>query len=435
MPSPLIAKIERFSHCALKPSDFKGLTPKLNIKEGDEVVVGDPLFHDKSNPKIVFTSPVAGVVDKVVRGAKRRIASVVVKANKQQTFKDFGIGDPKNSSTATIKAKILESGCWAFIKQRPYDIIANPADQPKAIFVSSFDSHPLSNDYSFSLSSKKEDFKVGLEVLSKLTEGDVHVGLDQEVSFFESSCEGIAQTTRFIGKHPAGNVGTQIAHINPINQGERVWVVNAQDVTIIGALFRTGNYMPYRNIALVGSQVDNPCYYQVTIGQGMGSIIRGKIDETHPYRIISGNVLTGSKVTKDGFIGFYDNEITVIPEGKIHRFLGWIPFVGSRSVHSNSRTSFSWLFSKTAYQPNTNLNGEERAMVVTGEMERVMPMDIYPMQLLKAALAKDIEKMEQLGIYEVAPEDFALIDYISSSKIEAQEIIREGIDLMIKEVG
>lgn len=436
-PNPSISEVEKATQYALKPSDFSGLIPKLNVKVGDNIVAGDALFHDKKNPKILFTSPVYGEVKEIVRGEKRRILSVIVTPDVAEKFKNFEVADPLKINCEQIKEKLLNSGCWAFVKQRPYDIIADPADTPKAIFISSFDTAPLSNDYSFSLSSEYERkaFQEGIKVLSKLTEGKLHLCKNESTSFFDDiKAENLVHHT-VMGKHPAGNVGVQISKIDPINQGERVWTVNAQDVVIIGRLFLTGYYKPYRNVALVGSDVTKPAYYKVTIGQQVTQFLNGKLKKTSGCRIISGNVLTGEKINEDGFIGFYHNEITVIPEGNMHRFLGWIPFVGSGKIHSHSKSSFSWLFPGKEYTPNTNLNGEERAMVITGEMEKVMPMDIYPMHLLKAVIAKDLEKMEALGIYEVAPEDFALIDYVSSSKIEAQKIIREGLDLMIKEVG
>ena len=272
-----------------------------------------------------------------------------------------------------------------------------------------------------------------MNALSKLTQGNVHLSVNNTPTFFDKTENAVLQNVT--GKHPAGNVGVQISKIAPINQGEKVWTVNPQDVVIIGNLFLTGQFRPYRTIALAGSEVTAPQYYQVTLGQEVASLLEGKINEDNT-RIISGNVLTGATIaSKDEFLGFYSNEISVIPEGNVYRMFGWIPFVGSGKIHSASRTSFSWLSSNKEYTLNTNMNGEERAMVVTGEMEKVFPMDIFPMQLLKAVMANDIEKMENLGIYEVAPEDFALIDYASSSKVEAQKIIREGLDLMINEVG
>jgi Na+-transporting NADH:ubiquinone oxidoreductase subunit A len=327
----------------------------------------------------------------------------------------------------------LESGCWPFLNQRPYDVIADPADEPKAIFVSSFDTAPLATNYAFSLQAQKEAFQVGIDALSKLTKGAIYLSVNGETTFFNEVKN--VQLVNVSGKHPAGNVGVQISKIAPINQGEKVWTVNPQDVAIIGNLFLTGQYKPVRTIALAGSEVNKPQYYTVTAGQGLDELLEGKIN-TENTRVISGNVLTGEKsAAQGGFLGFYDSAITVIPEGNEYRMFGWVPFVGSGKIHSASKTSFSWLNPKKEYVLNTNLQGEERAMVVTGEMEKVMPIDIFPMQLLKAIQAQDIEKMENLGIYEVAPEDFALIDYSSSSKIEAQEIIREGLDLMINEVG
>jgi Na+-transporting NADH:ubiquinone oxidoreductase subunit A len=418
---------------AIQPKDFHGITPKMAVKVGTEVSVGDVLFYSKSNEQIKFTSPVSGIVSEIKRGAKRRILAVVIKANPEDQFKDFGKQNPIGLSKEQVLARILESGCWAFVNQRPYDVIANPADKAKAIFVSSFDTAPLAPNYAYALKGQEAAFQAGINALTKLTKGKVYLSVNEAATFF-NKVENV-ELIHVKGKHPAGNVGVQISKISPVNQGERVWTVNPQDVAIIGNLFLTGAYKPNRVIALAGSEVNAPQYYSVTAGQDLDGLLEGKINKDN-VRVISGNVLTGDKVaTTGGFLGFYDNIVSVIPEGNIHRFMGWFPFLGSASIHSASKTSFSYLFPNKEYTLNTNLQGEERALVVTGEMEKVMPIDIFPMQLIKAVIAKDIEKMENLGIYEVAPEDFALIDYTSSSKIEAQTIIREGLDIMINEVG
>ncbi|MEI6864534.1 Na(+)-translocating NADH-quinone reductase subunit A [Flavicella sp.] len=428
-----ISVVPRSGIFAIQPKDFHGIIPKMAVKVGTEVSVGDVLFYSKSNDQIKFTSPVSGIVSEIKRGAKRRILAVIIEAKSEDQFKDFGKEDPLGLSKEQVLSKILESGCWSFVNQRPYDVIANPADDAKAIFVSSFDTAPLAPNYAFALKGQEAAFQAGINALTKLTKGKVYLSVNEAASFF-NKVENV-ELINVKGKHPAGNVGVQISKISPVNQGERVWTVNAQDVTILGNLFLTGEYKPNRVIALAGSEVNAPQYYSVTAGQNLGSLLEGKINKDN-VRVISGNVLTGDKVTSiANFLGFYDNMVSVIPEGNIHRFMGWFPFLGSGSIHSASKTSFSYLFPNKEYTLNTNLQGEERAIVVTGEMEKVMPIDIFPMQLIKAVLAKDIEKMENLGIYEVAPEDFALIDYTSSSKIEAQTIIREGLDIMINEVG
>jgi len=427
-----ISAVPRSGVFAIQPKDFHGITPKLTVKVGDAVSVGSVLFYAKSNEQIKFTSPVSGTVSEIRRGAKRRILSVVITANASDEFVNFGKEDPASLSKEQVLSKVLDSGCWAFVNQRPYDVIANPSDEAKAIFIFTFDTAPLAPNYGFALKEQEAAFQAGVTALSKLTAGKVYLSVNDNASFFNKIKD--ADLLNVAGKHPAGNVGVQISKVAPINAGEKVWTVNAQDVAIIGNLFLTGEFKPNRILALAGSEVSAPQYYKVTIGQQLDTLLNGTIN-TENTRVISGNVLTGSKTEgKEDFLGFYDNIVSVIPEGNIHRMLGWLPFVGGK-IHSASRTSFSWLTPNKEYTLNTNLNGEERALVVTGEMEKVMPIDIFPMQLLKAVLANDIEKMENLGIYEVAPEDFALIDYTSSSKIEAQQIIRNGLDLMINEVG
>ena len=425
-----VVKAPRSKTYAIKPPDFHSIVPKMVIKEGATVLAGDVLFFSKYDEKLNFTSPVSGTLKEIKRAEKRRIIEVIIDADPTDSFKDFG---KMNASTATaeaVKSRILESGCGAFIKQRPYDIVADPKDSPKAIFVSVVSTAPLAADLGFVLKDKVAAFQEGINALQKLTSGKVHVCVDATSEALLSGITG-AEIHKVSGPHPAGNVGVQIHKIDPINMGDRVWTVGAEDVAIIGNVFLTGEYHADRTIALAGSEAKEHKYYAIKIGANCSDIIGQVSDDV---RIISGDVLTGDHLSNSQYIGFYHNSLTLIPEGNKFRMFGWLPFTYN-NIHSNSRTSLSWLFPKKKYDLTTNLNGEERALVVTGEMEEVLPMDIYPMQLLKACIAGDIEKMENLGIYEVAPEDFALIDYVNTSKLEAQEIIRLGLDLMITEVG
>ena len=417
---------------AINPSHFHGIIPKLLVKVGDKVLTGDPVFYAKQNEQIKFTSPVSGEVKEIVRGAKRKILSVKIVADESDSFKDFGAKTPSNLAAPQVKELLLESGCWALIKQRPYDVIADPDDNPKSIFISAYATAPLAASHTFALLGREKDFQAGVDALSKLTEGKVHLSVDGNASSFFNDVSGVT-IHKVKGKHPAGNVGVQISKVDPINAGDRVWVINPQDVAAIGALFLTGKVDASRIVALAGSQVQTPQYYKITQGSQISDIVNGKLS-TVKNRVISGNPLTGTTVGSKDAIGFYDDVISVLPEGDHYTFFGWVPFIGN-SKFSMSRTFFSWLTPNKEYDLDTNFNGEERAFVITGEMEKVLPIDVYPMQLLKAALIEDIEKMENLGIYEVAPEDFALVDFISTSKIEAQDIIRKGLDLMIKEVG
>lgn len=419
---------------AIKPTDFHGETPKLSVKVGHKVQAGDILFYAKRNEKIKFAATVSGEISAITRGSKRRILDIRIKADKQDSFKDFGTKDPKKMSREQIKEHLSASGCFPYIIQRPYDIIANPDDNPKSIFVSTFSSAPLAADETFAMQGMEKDFQTGIDVLNQLTDGEVHVGVDGENPGFFEKVEN-ATIHKVFGKHPAGNVGVQIARIDPINQGEKVWTVKPQDVAIIGRLFNTGKYDTTRVIAFAGSEVDSPHYIKTKQGVKIEYLYDKCIMKSAmEMRIINGDVLSGKWVRKNNFLSFYNTLISVIPEGKHYTFFGWMPFTQNRLM-SISRTFFSWLTPNKEYDLDTNMNGEPRAMVMTNEMEKVFPMDIYPMALIKATMVSDIEKMEQLGIYEVAPEDFGLIDFVSSSKVEAQEIIREGLDLMIKEVG
>ena len=427
-----VSSVSRSKIYEINPQHFHGIVPKMALKVGDKVNVGDTVFYSKQQEQIKFTSPVSGEIKEIDRGAKRKILSVKILADKSDTFKDFGSKTLSKLAAPQVKEVLLESGCWLFLKQRPYDVIADPKDTPKSIFISAYATAPLSASYDVLLEGKEKEFQAGIEVLSKLTEGKIHLSVGKKEASYLTETNGI-ELHKITGKHPAGNVGVQIANIDPVNAGDRVWVIQPENVATIGELFLTGKYNPSKIIALAGSQVNSPQYYKVIQGAQIGDVVKGKL-LTGTNRIINGNPLSGTAVELNDGIGFYDNVITVIPEGNHYRFMGWLPFLGS-NMYSMSHTSLSWLTPNKEYKLDTNLNGEERAMVVTGEMEKVMPIDIYPMQLLKATLIEDIEKMENLGIYEVAPEDFALIDFTSSSKIEAQDIIRIGLDLMIKEVG
>lgn len=419
---------------AIKPTDFHGVTPKLLVKIGTNVKAGDILFYAKQNEKVKFAATTSGVIDAITRGAKRKILDVRIKADPVDSFKDFGIKDPKDMTAKEIKEHLSEAGCFPYFMQRPYDIIVNPDDTPKAIFISSFSSAPLAADQTFAMQGMEADFQIGIDAISKLTEGKVHLSVEGTKNSFFNDTKGV-EIHKIYGKHPAGNVGVQINKIDPINQGEKVWTIKPQDVALIGRLFSTGKYDTTRVVAFAGSEVEEPRYIKTKQGVKIDHLydkcITSAVSE---MRIINGNVLSGRWVRKNNFLSFYNTLISVIPEGNHYTFFGWMPFTQNK-LFSMSRTFFSWLTPNKEYTLDTNMNGEDRAMVLTGEMEKVFPMDILPMQLLKATLTGDIERMEQLGIYEVIPEDFALIDFTSSSKVEAQSIIRQGLDLMIKEVG
>ena len=413
---------------AVSPLDFQGVTPKMLVKVGDAVKAGTPLFFNKNNASVLFTSPVSGTVAAVVRGEKRRILSVEIAADSTIAYEEFDVLDVKSATRDQIVELLLKSGLWTLLIQRPYGIIANPADMPKSIFVSAFDSAPLAPDYGYTLAEEKEALQKGFEVLGRLTEGKVHLSYNADAVAPEFS--GV-ELHAFKGKHPAGNVGVQIHHIDPINKGEKVWTVGYADVAIIGRLFLTGKVDMTRTIAVTGAEVSAPAYVKVIAGAKLETILKNNIKEGAHARYISGNVLTGRNVGKDGYLGYYANQITVIPEGDKYELLGWaMPRFHRFSV---SRAYFSWLCPKKEYKLDTNLNGGERPFVVTGLYENYLPMDVYVSYLLKACLVKDLDKMENLGLYEVLPEDLALCEFVDPSKIEMQQILRDGINLMIKE--
>lgn len=424
--------ISQSSVYAVKPEDFHGIIPKLVAKEGTEVKAGDTLFYSKSDERILFPSPVSGKVVEVTRGARRKVLAVKIAADATQSHKDFGSKDASNLSAEEVKNFLLDSGCWPFIKQRPFDVVANPNQAPKAIFVSAYASAPLAADLDYALAGKEAELQAAITAVSKLTEGKTHVSIGKNSNSPLANLSGV-EIHKVSGPHPSGNVGTQISKIDPINKGEVVWVITPQDLVVIGELLLTGKLNMLRTIALTGSQFSKPQYVTAIAGATVSDLVKGNLNNDNT-RVISGNVLTGKEIKEDEFLGYYDNQITAIPEGDDYEFFGWNKPVFDK-VSTSRALTFSWLTPNKKYDLNTNTNGEHRAFVVTGSYEEVFPLDVYPMQLLKAFMYKDLDEMEALGGYEVAPEDFALTEFICVSKQPHQKIIREGLDLMREELG
>ena len=425
------ASVKPTDNYVVKPTDFHGLTPKLAVKVGDKVKAGTALFFDKYNNKINFVSPVSGEVTTIVRGEKRRILEVVIKADAEIAYENFEKVSVNDLSREQIIDGMLKSGVWPFIRQKPYDVVANPADMPKAIFISAFNSAPLSIDNDFALYGMEELFQKGLDFVAKLTSGKTHLNIDGNTnpSNVFTGAKGV-EINKISGPHPAGNVGVQAHHIDPINKGDIIWYLQPQDVLAIARLFTEGKYDVSRIVALGGSQVNKPRYYRTIAGASLANLFADNLKEGD-NRIISGDVLTGQRIDENGTLGFYHTTVTVIEEGKEQEFLGWM--LPGTDKFSASKTFLSWLMPSKKYALNANMHGEERAYVMTGEYEKVLPMDIYPTHLVKAIMIEDIELMENLGIYEVAPEDLALCEFVCTSKIEVQSIIRHGLDLIRKE--
>jgi Na+-transporting NADH:ubiquinone oxidoreductase subunit A len=422
------------NYSTIRPEDFHGVTPKLVAKEGTLVKAGSTLFFDKSQETVKFSSPVSGKVVEVLRGPKRRIDAIKIEADKTQTFEDFGKFDIDASKPEEIKAHLLASGCWPFVKQRPYDVIANPEKSPKAIFISGYASAPLAADLDFTLQGKESELQAAVSALGKLTEGKVHVSVGKNGNSPLAGLNGVI-LHKVSGPHPSGNVGTQINKIDPINKGEVVWTVSPQDLVIIGELLLTGNFNAERIVALVGSSVEKPRYFKTIAGSEIATIVYDKgVSKDGNDRIISGNVLSGKQIQTDGNLDYYSNVVSIIPEGDDYELFGWTKPVFNK-VSTSRALTFSWLNPNKKYDLNTNTNGEHRAFVTTGTYEKVFPLDIFPMQILKACMYQDLDEMEALGMYEVAPEDFALTEFVCVSKQPHQKIIRQGLDLMLKEIG
>tara|TARA_R100000935_G_scaffold44696_2_gene67652 strand:+ start:81342 stop:82694 length:1353 start_codon:yes stop_codon:yes gene_type:complete len=428
-----LSKAPRSRTFAIRPADFHLTTPKMVVKEGAKIRAGEIIFYSKDKEKIKFASPVSGTLTAIERGAKRVITRLMIEAETQDTYVDHGSVNVATMEAEAIKSHLLASGCWPFIKQRPYDVIADPEVAPKAIFISGYTTAPLAADLDFTLKGKESELQAAVTALSKLTEGKVHIGLGSDWSSpLKDVNDAVLHSVK--GQHPAGNVGTQIAMIDPINKGETVWTVAAQDLVIIGELLLTGKFNAERVIALAGSSVKTPKYYTTKIGAEVSTFVYDSGLNEENVRVISGDVLSGTQISPKQHLGYYANTVTVIPEGDDYEFFGWNKPVFNKISNTRALT-FSWMMPKKKFELDTNTNGEHRAFVVTGNYEQVFPLDIYPMQILKACMVQDLDAMEALGMYEVAPEDFALTEFICVSKQPHQQIIRNGLDLMYKEIG
>ena len=430
-----LIKLQSKGLYALVPDDFEGVTPKVVVKEGDKVKAGDALFVNKQYPEVKFASPVSGTVREVVRGERRKVLCVKVEADAQQVQVDFGKKDVAKMNGQQVIDALLEAGIFGYINQLPYAVSTNPTVQPKAIFVSALRDKPLAADFQFEAKGQEQDFVTGIMALSKIAKTHVGLGIqpDFQTEIRKLGIDQYAELTIFDGKCPAGNVGVQVNHVDPVNKGEVVWTIGDPTVVLfIGRLFNTGKVDLRRRVALCGSEVKSPAYVDMLVGEELSTLLSNSYDADHHVRIINGNVLTGRPTTKEGFLGAHTSEITVIPEGdQADEMLGWIlPRFKQFSVN---RSYFSWLCGKKKYALDARIKGGERHMIMSGEYDKVLPMDIYGEYLIKAIITGDIDRQEALGIYEVSPEDFALAEFVDSSKLELQRIVREGLNILRKE--
>ena len=417
---------------ALMPTDFPGIVPRAVVKEGDRVLAGDALFVDKATEQVKFVSPVSGTVVGVERGERRKLLRFRVKADREQVYKDFGAcAHPEKMTGAEVTKLLLESGLFGFLRQRPYDVIASPLDTPKAIFVSTFSKMPLAADFSFVVKGQEADFKAGIRALAKIAK--VHLGICPSQINSELLPVSEAEVSVFDGPNPSGNVGVHINRVCPVNKGETVWTLAPEMAVILGRLLRTGKLDLTRRIAVAGSQVNKPQYVETLVGTPLTDLLKGQLATTEHVRIINGNPFVGYPTSVEGFLGAFSTEVCAIPEGDdVNEAFGWI--APRLNDFSTSRSYFSWLMGKKrAYDLDCRIKGGERHMIMSAEYERVFPMDIYPSYLIKAIITGDIDRQEALGIYEVAPEDFAVAEFIDSSKLELQRIVREGLDVLRKE--
>lgn len=415
---------------ALVPDDFAGVVPKVVVKEGDKVLAGDALFVNKNCPDVMFASPVSGVVTEIVRGDRRKVMCVKVKADETQLYREFSKLNLASASAEDVKALLLEAGLFGYINQLPFAVSTTPDTTPKAIFVSAFRDMPLAADFEFELQGQEQDFQTGISALAKIAEVNVGIGKNSNSPLWEKLTDAVV--TRFVGPCPAANVGVHVNHLNPVNKGEVVWTVDPVAVLFIGRLVNTGKVDLHRTVAIAGSEVSLPEYADALVGAPINTLLFGKLKNEQNVRIINGNPLTGRKTTLDGFLGAHTSEITVIPEGNdADEMLGWI--MPRLNQFSANRSYFSWLMGKRNYKLDSRIKGGQRHMIMSGEYDSVFPMDIYAEYLIKAIITGDIDRQEQLGIYEIAPEDFAVAEFVDSSKLELQDIVRKGLDILRKD--
>lgn len=430
-PTEELVKAPHPQRVILYPDDFKGFSPKLSVKEGDRILAGDAVFHSKGDATLIIPSPVSGTVSRVVRGDKRLLLHVEIDADAQTEFRSFGAAEPQSMDRSAIIEKLKASGVWSLVQMRPYGIVAKPSDQPKAVFVNSMDTAPHAPHIAVQLSGREQEFTTGMEALKKLSDRTVlSVREGASLPVFES-ISGI-EVHAFSGPHPSGNTSVHIQHLAPLNKGEVIWTLTAQDVCAVGALFMTGTCRLDRVISVTGAGVAEPKHMTVIPGSRISDVV-GRTVQSEGMRIISGNVLTGKQVSMEDALHFYHHQISTLPEGDQPDFLGWL--LPGFDKFSLSRTFFSWLTPSKTFALDTNMHGEQRNFVMTGQYERVFPFDIYPLQLLKAMWASDIDKMEQLGIYEIVEEDFALCEVICTSKQPLQELVREALDTVHSEMN
>ena len=423
-------EIGKAKEYALQPDDFTGVVPKVVVREGDRVKAGEPLFVDKNCPDVRFASPVSGEVTEVVRGDRRKVLCVKVKADAEQEYAEFGKKDVSALSGDEVKQALLEAGLFGYINQLPYAVATNPTTTPKAIFVSALRDMPLAGKFEYELQGNEEAFQAGLTALSKMAKTYLGIGLLQVNEVLHKAKD--VDVNIFDGRCPTGNVGVQVNHIDPVNKGEVVWTVDPTAVIFFGRLFLTGHVDLTRTVAIAGSEVSNPAYADVLVGTPLKDLLEGRLHKQDHVRIINGNPLTGRKDSLDGYLGAHTSEVCAIPEGDDNdEMLGWImPRTKDFSVN---RSYFSWLFPGKKYRLDARVKGGERHMIMSGEYDSVLPMDIFGEYLIKAIITGDIDRQEQLGIYEVSPEDFAVAEFVDSSKLELQKIVREGLNLLRKE--
>ena len=433
-PAPVLASMNQSTLVAISPDDFNGIVPKVLVKEGETVKAGTPIFLDKKHPELKIVAPVSGTIEEVARGERRKLLYISIRRDVVVDYENFEKLNLEASREELHKA-ILNAGFGAFIKQRPYDVVANPDFAPKAIFVSAFDSAPLAPDSNFVVKGQGSELQAGLKLLAKLTDGKVYFSIAKNAAPELKMMQGV-EINVFDGAHPAGNVGIQINKLNPINKGEVVWTMNLQDVIALGRFVNKGIVDFTKFVALTGPEVYSPCYFKTIVGTNIQPMVAGNVYKENKLRYISGNVLSGTKVCENGYLRAFDSQITVIQEGdEADELIGWLT---PRFNKFSASLSYPWQrfakFCKCKFDFDARVLGGRRAIIMSGEYDKVFPMDIMPEQLIKAMIAKNLEQMEALGAYEVAPEDFALCEFVCTSKMELQSIVREALDYMRKEL-
>ncbi len=435
--SDIVDRLDASSAIAY-PLEFSSVKQRLQVQEGDHVKRGSVLIEDKKNPDFKIRAPMGGTIKSIIRGERRFVEQVVIQADKEEqteAFTQYAADSLATADRDAIVSQLVSTGYISYIRQRPYDIPASPADTPKSIFVNAMNTGPHQVDANVVVADDTEAFSAGLTLLSRLTEGAVHVCAGPDATDAIKSAQG-AQSHTFTGPHPAGNSSVHIARVDPLRKDELIWTIDAADLVLVGRLFLDGVLPASRVISIGGSGIQDgqAKHYRVRIGADLTELLK-EVSSDGTLRVINGDVLSGATQAAEGALRFGQSSVTVIENSEERHFMGWLN--PGKNLLSFSRAYVSTFAGGPAgpRNLNTNRNGGKCALVLTGLYDKVMPLNIMVDYLIRAIMAGETGEAIKLGLLEVSPEDFALCDFVWPCKTEIQTIIKDGIQLVMEEEG